>query len=948
MKSLLQSGRRALRVALCALALLSIASPARSEETTVLIEERFENGLNWNWYNEWSVEWMYEGYDGYNGSAWFNQYWYYYPGPMTTSPVDASLYANTADALYLEFDMSMDQNYYHMDYGVDDKFNIKAMSSEGEETLIDLSVQTDYTYQNYDYYPPYNPPTDPSYWRHYRIEIPAGVRASDLQISITASPDWGYAAMAIDNMVITGTHYTTFSFTPATIIFPETVVDEVTAIEYIEIKNPNSGDIAITDIALTGSHADEFEIVSTVGSIPGGSIETPGTGTIGVRFTPKATGTRSATLVFTGDVDVDRDAGVELRGNAVAPVISLNGTKPLFTKTRTRLTNWLDQSFVITNIGNQGNLIIKPTTAIEGEFANQYSIPRLPSAPIQPGQSDTITVRYLPTEEGARTAELVIRSNADNGDQRLLLRGTGILQRFTITPEREFSFDSVAMGQTVCQTFTITNPGSDTLAVELDYLAFADPDFTFTGLTDPMIAPERSRDIQVCFTPRGMGTRLARLRFVTNIPNTIGEQSIDTGDFYVNLTGTGVPYGVLALNAGTGIDSVMIGEERCQTATIQNTGMSSLTIMGATISGTEAGEFEIQDATYPMTIAAGGSRDVIICATPGGRGLRGAMVTLLSTSNGRMDTSIVPVGIYGLLACAKPGTTTLFDSRTIAVGSTDSMTLEVTNCGDVAAAYTANTVSSDYQIIGNATSPVVQAGETASFWVRFTPSTIGASSGSLQITAPGVDPIDVPLNGIGGGVTAANGMFEIPGTSVGSSNTFTVTVTNNGNMDWTTGTPAISTNAYSYTGSSVTIPAGGSQDLAFTFTPTAVGANTATVTFPGATPTPTPVYSIALSGQGLASSVKTPSSINGYTLMQNYPNPFNPATTVRFTAPNSGVVRIDITDMKGEVVATATNEYYPAGTHEVKVDASTLTSGTFFYVLSTGDVKLTRQMTLVK
>lgn len=923
---------------------LSWSAPALAEETTTLLTEDFSGGQaapnGWTDDQGYAWYWNDAGANDYDGSSVLDLWWNY-AGPLRSPIVNTSRYSDEADVVVVEFDAYIERNYYHEDYGQEETLHIMAYVNGTETELLELNTTSDYTYyhENYDY----TPYPQPGYWAHFTAQIPKDARGDDMQIGFYGSwLDWTASNIAIDNVTIWGTDYSTFSFTPTNVSFGEFVVGDVSEIRNVTITNPNADPIDISDIAISGPHAGDFELMSGVTSIAGGS-----TGTVGVRFSPGGTGTRNASLTFNANVDIDGNGVVSLTGVGVAPVISIGDTKNLFAKTKTQLGSSLDQWFIVTNTGSQGGLIVSPTTSIEGEHSDQYSVVQIPSFPILPGMSDTIIVRYSPTEEGSRPAELVVRSNASNGDQRIALMGTGILQRFEITPE-SFTFDSVGMGQSVCQTFTISNPGSDTLEIEDVYFASADADFTLVGLSDSLIAPERSRDIQVCFTPTGMGTRLARLRIITNIPNTMGENPQDTGDFYVNLMGTGVPYGSLSLSGNPTLDSSMIGEEICRTATLTNTGLSSITINGADIMGSDAGDFTIKDATYPMVIPAGGSLDVIVCATPGARGLRGAFAHLYSTTNGRMDTSVVPLGVYGLLTCAKTGSTTLFDNRTVAVGTADSMMIEITNCGDVATSYNAMIASANYQIIGSPMTGLVGPNETATFWVRFTPSAMGASSGNLQITGNGVQPIDIPLNGTGGAVMPANAAVNIPGTSVGSSNTFTVTVTNNGNMDWTTGAPDITTNAYSYAGGSVTIPAGGSHDFTFTFTPTVIGANNATVTFPNASPMPLAAYSIQFNGQGLASSVKTPSSTGGYTLMQNYPNPFNPSTTVRFTTPNSGVVRIDITDMTGEVVATAANEYFSAGTHEVKVDASALTSGTYFYVLSTGEIKLTRQMTLVK
>ncbi|TVQ16268.1 MAG: T9SS C-terminal target domain-containing protein [Balneolaceae bacterium] len=88
--------------------------------------------------------------------------------------------------------------------------------------------------------------------------------------------------------------------------------------------------------------------------------------------------------------------------------------------------------------------------------------------------------------------------------------------------------------------------------------------------------------------------------------------------------------------------------------------------------------------------------------------------------------------------------------------------------------------------------------------------------------------------------------------------------------------------------------------------------------------------------------------INSYSLEQNYPNPFNPSTTITFTAPEPGPVRIDVFDVLGRRVADLANETYASGVHNIAFDASALPSGIFLIRMNAGEQVLTRKMTLLK
>jgi hypothetical protein len=86
----------------------------------------------------------------------------------------------------------------------------------------------------------------------------------------------------------------------------------------------------------------------------------------------------------------------------------------------------------------------------------------------------------------------------------------------------------------------------------------------------------------------------------------------------------------------------------------------------------------------------------------------------------------------------------------------------------------------------------------------------------------------------------------------------------------------------------------------------------------------------------------------GFALEQNYPNPFNPTTAIRYSIGEAGMTTLRVYDMLGRVVATLVNQDMPAGTHNVTFNADQLGSGVYLYELTSGNVRLTNKMTLVK
>ena len=86
-----------------------------------------------------------------------------------------------------------------------------------------------------------------------------------------------------------------------------------------------------------------------------------------------------------------------------------------------------------------------------------------------------------------------------------------------------------------------------------------------------------------------------------------------------------------------------------------------------------------------------------------------------------------------------------------------------------------------------------------------------------------------------------------------------------------------------------------------------------------------------------------------FALAQNYPNPFNPSTTIEFTLPKDGRVVLRVYNIIGEEIVTLLNEERLAGAlHQIRFDASRLSSGIYFSSLEFDSKRLVKKMLLLK
>lgn len=85
-----------------------------------------------------------------------------------------------------------------------------------------------------------------------------------------------------------------------------------------------------------------------------------------------------------------------------------------------------------------------------------------------------------------------------------------------------------------------------------------------------------------------------------------------------------------------------------------------------------------------------------------------------------------------------------------------------------------------------------------------------------------------------------------------------------------------------------------------------------------------------------------------FELSQNYPNPFNPSTTIKFSVPKEGNVRIAIFNSLGEQVDLLVNSHKNAGNYVTGWNAINFASGIYYYSIQANDYVQTKKMILMK
>jgi photosystem II stability/assembly factor-like uncharacterized protein len=88
--------------------------------------------------------------------------------------------------------------------------------------------------------------------------------------------------------------------------------------------------------------------------------------------------------------------------------------------------------------------------------------------------------------------------------------------------------------------------------------------------------------------------------------------------------------------------------------------------------------------------------------------------------------------------------------------------------------------------------------------------------------------------------------------------------------------------------------------------------------------------------------------VNNYNLYQNYPNPFNPTTIISYSIPKTSFVTIKVYDILGREVTTLVDGEKSPGNYKINFNASSYSSGVYFYQLKAGNFSQTKKLILLK
>ncbi|MGC1450281.1 MAG: choice-of-anchor D domain-containing protein [Candidatus Sulfotelmatobacter sp.] len=554
-----------------------------------------------------------------------------------------------------------------------------------------------------------------------------------------------------------------------------------------------------------------------------------------VTLTPQSVGTASGNLTVTSNAS-NPTLTIPLSGTGVAlGTLGSNLTSLSFGSVIVGSKQSLSET--VTNTG--GSTVTISQVGISGTGFSLSGI----TAPITltAGQSATFSVTFTPPSVGSVNGNLTITSTASNPDLTVSLSGTGIAPGALGSNPTSLSFGGVTVGSSQSLSETVTNTGGS--SVTISQVGISGSGFSLSGITAPTtLTAGQSTTFTVTFTPQSAANASGNVTITSTAPNPT---------LAIPLSGTGMAPGALGSNpTSLSFGGVTVGSPQSLSATVTNTGGSSVTISQVGISGTG---FSLSGITAPITLTAGQSTTFTVTFAPQSAANVSGNVTI--TSTGSNPTLTIPLSGTGTALGTLGSNPASLSFGSVTAGSKQSLSETVTNTGGSTVTISQVGISGTGFSLSGITAPVtLTAGQSASITVSFSPASAGTVSGNVTITSNASNPtLTVPLSGTGilPGILGSNpSSLSFGSVTVGSGQSVSETVSNTGGSSVTISQVGISGAGFSLSGinAPVTLPAGQSASFSVSFAPQSAGAVSGNVTITSNASNPT--LAIPLSGAG--------------------------------------------------------------------------------------------------
>ncbi|MFA1610207.1 choice-of-anchor D domain-containing protein [Halobellus rubicundus] len=282
----------------------------------------------------------------------------------------------------------------------------------------------------------------------------------------------------------------------------------------VTVANTGSAPVTIRGVSIEGTDAAAFA------ADDGGAPVTlaPGARHVLVAaFEPTAGGSQAATLAVETDAD-DSPLRVDLAGRGLAPDIAV----PTETVAFEPIGRGLNATATFT-VENRGTAPLTITdVAVVGSGREMFAVTSDLGTPLtlDVGASETVTVRFEPTDDGAFTAGVRFESNDPNEPTaRVGVSGTGLPPHIDVSTDH-LDFGNVTVGGSKTLNITLSNPGDPAIPVRVTDVRFVSGSseaFEIVEGEAPFeIAPGETERVTIRYAPQSVGIKTAQLRIISD------------------------------------------------------------------------------------------------------------------------------------------------------------------------------------------------------------------------------------------------------------------------------------------------------------------------------------------------------------------------------------------------------------------------------------------------
>jgi hypothetical protein len=292
------------------------------------------------------------------------------------------------------------------------------------------------------------------------------------------------------------------TLSPTSLAFPTTTALQASAPQTATLTNTGGSPLAILSVDVLGSG---FQVSNDCGA----SLASLASCKFTVKFLPPAAGTFAADVRIVTNV-ASGPTVLRVTGTGTAAPLGRLAAAPASLAFGDQVlgTTSAPQTLTVTNSGDA--VVSISRTAVTGDFSVESSC-----FDIRPGQACLLNVAFTPSEEGVRSGQIILTSDASNPTLTVGLSGRGTplpVPRVQLSASA-LGYGNTMVGSRVSKAVTVTNTGGADLVVGA---VTATGDFLAASGCTARLRPGQSCSIDVTFAPTIPGQRGGEVAIASN------------------------------------------------------------------------------------------------------------------------------------------------------------------------------------------------------------------------------------------------------------------------------------------------------------------------------------------------------------------------------------------------------------------------------------------------